>query len=99
MIDKEDLKNNSLLLVFLELDFFHLCFHQCQRGRLLTWDIANMNANAMGEYVSILILTVFVIDDNIVTCNRAADCDYLIESDRPACGCANRYIIVSLMFS
>ena len=38
MFDEEDLKrkvNSIWLLVFLELDVFHLCFHQCQRGRLL----------------------------------------------------------------
>ena len=27
--------NSLLQLVFLELDVFHLCCHQCQRGRLL----------------------------------------------------------------
>ena len=41
-----------------------------------------MNVDAMGEYCRTLILTMFVIDDNIVINNRAADYDCWIEDDR-----------------
>ncbi len=44
--------------------------------------IVNINIDVNGKYVSILILIVFVIDDNIVTCYRAVDCDYVIKGDK-----------------
>ena len=42
-------------------------------------EIVSMNADAIGEYCRTLIVIVFVIDDNIVISNRAADYDCCIE--------------------
>ena len=44
-------------------------------------EIVSMNVDAMGEYCRTLILTMFVIDDNIVISNRATDYDQWIEDD------------------
>ena len=41
----------------------------------------SMNANAMGEYCRTLIVTMFVIDNNIVISNRVADYDQWIEDN------------------
>ena len=41
-----------------------------------------MNVDAMGEYCRTLIVTVFVIDDNIVISNRVENYDHCIEDDR-----------------
>ena len=67
----------SIYLVFLELRCFSSMLPSMPKG-----EIVSMNVDAMGEYSRTLILTVFVIDDNIVTCNKVADCDCLIEDDR-----------------
>ena len=45
-------------------------------------EIVSMNADAMGEYCRTLIVTVFVIDDNIVISNKVADYDHCIEENR-----------------
>ena len=41
----------------------------------------SMNADAMGEYCKTLIVTMFVIDDNIVISNRVADYDHCVEDN------------------
>ena len=46
------------------LDIFHLCFHQCQRGRLLAWMLV-LWGSIVEHWYDVFII-VFVIDDNIV---------------------------------
>ena len=54
LIDEEDSKIYTYL-VFLELDVFHLCCHQCQRGRLLAWMLMIFLWGSITRNVSMMI--------------------------------------------
>ena len=49
---------------------------------MLKGEIVSMNIYAMGEYCKTLIVTMFVIYDNIVISNKEADYDHCIKDNR-----------------
>ena len=66
LIDKEDLKIYT----------FGILGTRCFSSMLPSMpkrEIVSMNVDAMGEYCKTLILTMFVIDDNIVISNSVGD--------------------------